>query len=261
MRVPNGFTSLIQGIDVSAWQGKIDWKKVYKEAGPGTAWNLHFVGIKCGESTYRNPDKYWSDNWQGAQDAGFAHRIAYHFFHPNVSARDQANLLIERIQKEKMRGTDAVALDFEKQVGILPSVIHDCALQFIELVQNALLTTCIVYTGAWYADGIVKAGSPLSKQPLWVASYTDKPRMPVAWKSWDLWQYGAEGYGPIPGIDVGDNVDHNLFRSESADALRSFFLSLRIFPSTPAATGQNNADLLAQSLVQERQASKESNES
>lgn len=253
MRIPAGYQDRVRGIDVSAWQGSIDWARVYREAGPGTERNFHFVGIKEGESNYRNADKYWTYNWKESMNAGFAHRIAYHFFHPNVSAREQADILVQRvIDAGGMRATDAIALDFEKEVGLVPTVVHDSACQFIELVQNALFSTCIVYTGAWYADAIVKKGSPLGTQPLWVASYTSTPRMPAAWRAWDIWQYGAEGYGDVPGINVGNNVDHNMFRSADPAALDSFFRSLRIYPKSPVMGGQNGMDELAFSLASSR---------
>src|SRR5262245_45992334 len=60
----------IQGIDVSYWQGDIDWRKV-ADAG------VHFAYIKATEGG-DHLDAKFLDNWRAAKLAGVA-RGAYHF--------------------------------------------------------------------------------------------------------------------------------------------------------------------------------------
>jgi lysozyme len=62
----------IQGIDVSYWQGDIDWLKV-REAG------VHFAFIKATEGGDHLDPKFL-ENWEGAKRVGIA-RGAYHFIY------------------------------------------------------------------------------------------------------------------------------------------------------------------------------------
>ena len=72
---------MIPGIDVSKWQGEIDWRKV-------TDAEVRFAYIKATEGTgYTDP--CFTANWQSAQSAGLL-RGAYHYFHPRLDARTRA---------------------------------------------------------------------------------------------------------------------------------------------------------------------------
>src|SRR5262249_19644402 len=71
-RVATAHTMPIQGIDVSYWQGDIDWEKV-RDAG------VSFTYIKATEGGDRIDPKFL-ENWEGAKRAGIA-RGAYHFIY------------------------------------------------------------------------------------------------------------------------------------------------------------------------------------
>ena len=71
----------IQGIDVSYWQGDIDWQKV-RDAG------VQFAFIKATEGGDHIDPKFL-DNWQAAKRAGVA-RGAYHFMYWCRPAHEQA---------------------------------------------------------------------------------------------------------------------------------------------------------------------------
>ena len=72
----------LPGIDVSSYQGIIDWNQVH---GAGYAWAY----AKATEGTgYRDPT--FPGNWSGMQSAGLS-RGAYHFFHPGDDGTTQAD--------------------------------------------------------------------------------------------------------------------------------------------------------------------------
>ncbi len=78
----------ILGIDVSFWEGGIDWKKV---RGGG----IRFMFTKATEGEdYEDPTL--DDNWLGAKAVGIL-RGAYHFFHPNMSPIKQANHFVQAV--------------------------------------------------------------------------------------------------------------------------------------------------------------------
>ena len=72
----------VQGIDVSYFQGDIDWQKV-GDAG------VHFAYIKATEGGDRLDPKF-IDNWRAAKQAGVA-RGAYHFMYWCRRANEQAS--------------------------------------------------------------------------------------------------------------------------------------------------------------------------
>ena len=77
----------VEGLDVSAYQKKIDWKKV--------AGSKDFVFIKATEGSGL-VDKAFASNWEGARAAGLL-RGAYHFFHPGIDAIEQADLFLTKV--------------------------------------------------------------------------------------------------------------------------------------------------------------------
>src|SRR5438132_949047 len=74
------------GIDVSYYEGHIDWPQV-KAAGND------FAFIRLSDGTHHLDSKF-AANWAGAKDAGVI-RGAYQFFRPAQSATAQANLLLD----------------------------------------------------------------------------------------------------------------------------------------------------------------------
>ena len=78
----------VQGVDVSRYQGIINWQQVASD-------NIQFAYIKATEGEIMQ-DSNFCMNWAGVSKTNIA-RGAYHFFHPKLSALLQAqNFLIRR---------------------------------------------------------------------------------------------------------------------------------------------------------------------
>jgi GH25 family lysozyme M1 (1,4-beta-N-acetylmuramidase) len=77
----------VEGIDVSWYQKKIDWKQM--------ANSKVFAFIKATEGTSLE-DKLFASNWSGARNAGLL-RGAYHFFHPSVDPIEQADFFLSKV--------------------------------------------------------------------------------------------------------------------------------------------------------------------
>src|SRR5262245_10163417 len=78
----------VQGIDVSYWQGNIDWQKV-SDAG------IHFAYIKATEGGDR-VDPRFLHNWNAAKEAGVP-RGAYHFMYWCRRAKEQAAWFVSKV--------------------------------------------------------------------------------------------------------------------------------------------------------------------
>src|SRR4051794_5412666 len=101
-----------EGIDVSEYQGNINWGAV---AGSGRA----FAIARINDGSHHDP--YWAQNWSGIKAAGMI-RGASQFFSPGSDQRAQANTVISAVGVLGV-GDLPVMLDTEEDDGQPPGVI------------------------------------------------------------------------------------------------------------------------------------------
>jgi len=201
----------VHGIDVSTYQGRIDWPKVARQ-------QVRFAFIKASEgATLR--DARFGRNWREARAAGILSG-AYHYFQPNRDGGEQARLFISTVPLRP--GDLPPVLDVEAprfhDVAELRREIH----QWLDAVETHYQVRPILYSNyAFYRHYL--AGH-FDDYPLWLAHYeVARPALPAS--RWIIWQHSDEAY--VPGIR--GTVDFNVFQG-SYEAL----LALRVAPP-PAA--------------------------
>ena len=179
-----------KGIDISKWQGNVDFKKV-KASG------IQFVIIKAGEKNFA--DSKFETYYKGATDAGLSVG-AYWYTHAKSVAEVQAemNACINVIKGKKF--DYPIFLDIEGEALSAP----------VGTIQNIICTWCdTMFAKKWYA-GIYMSKSPLSalnnkvigKYPIWVAQYASK----CTYKgSYGMWQYSSTGR--VSGISGNVDMD------------------------------------------------------
>ncbi|MGF6356461.1 lysozyme [Paenibacillus sp. 4624] len=196
-----------QGIDVSRYQGNIDWAKV-KASG------MTFVFIKATEGrTYVDPN--FQRNVNGALAAGMLVGT-YHFFRgtsveiAKAEAAHYANTL------NQIGGARALQLpqvmDYENNPGNLSKAqMNTVAKAFLTELQRLTGVKPIIYTGNAFAGNF---DTSLSSYDLWIARYSTSrvPDAQPAWKRWTFWQYTDSG--KVNGIS--GNVDMNEFEGTAA---------------------------------------------
>ena len=201
-------TETTKGIDVSYYQGTIDWAQV-KNAG----YEYAFVRLSDG-STFRDPK--FARNWAGTKAAGVV-RGAYQFFRPSQSATVQADMMIAAMA-DFQPGDLPPVIDVEATGGMSAKNIAARVRIWTDRVEAALGVKPIVYTGKYFWRDQVGGPTDFADHPLWVAQYTSLcPDLPAPWTTWTFWQYSDKGR--IPGIK-GD-VDTNRFNG-TLDDLRAF---------------------------------------
>lgn len=191
----------LSGIDVSHFQGAINWKSV-------GASNISFVSIKATEgTTYTDPD--FAFNWKGAHDAGII-RTAYHFAHPSLSATAQANYFIDAVITaggySNNSSTMQLMLDLEDADKQTPAIVWAWVQDFAAAVKVRTGKPILIYTGFYFWRDSV--GDPLDNldAPLWIAAYIPTPLIPKAWAAWTFWQHADNGI--VPGVVGGVDVDY-----------------------------------------------------
>ncbi|KAA9332987.1 glycoside hydrolase family 25 protein [Hymenobacter busanensis] len=198
----DGYT--VHGIDVSYYQGKIDWPLVARH-------NVRFAFIKASEGVSMR-DPRFARNWREARAAGL-YCGAYHYFQPNYDGTEQANLFVKTVPLQP--GDLPPVLDVEAPE------FHDVAVMrrhigtWLRLVERHYGVRPILYSNYSFYQRYL-AGH-FDKYPLWLAHYeVEKPALPR--KRWIIWQHSDEAY--VPGIR--GTVDFNVYQGsfEGLMALR-----------------------------------------
>lgn len=175
----------MQGIDVSHYQGNINWSQV-KQAG------IDFAFIKATEGIgYIDPK--FQQNWLAAQQAGIQ-TGAYHFFRPTEDPQLQAKNFIASIKAADYKQTNLpLVLDVEIAGGVSAQDLQQNIGDLLAAIQQALQTTPMIYTDPSFWNTSI--GIALNEYPLWIADWTQRPAptLPNGWSDWEYWQYSQSG--------------------------------------------------------------------
>jgi len=182
--------SYIEGIDVSYYQGDIDWEKVRNEK--------QFAIIRMGYGKSKK-DKKFEDYYEGAKAAGV--QLGAYLFSTAKDTDDaekEAEFALELLEGKQFEWpiyydieSDALSGDIDAKLDTFCSILQD---------NN-------------YFCGLYASASPLksqfssdvlSKYAVWVANYgVDEP----SYKGdWGIWQYSSEGR--VSGIDGDVDLDY-----------------------------------------------------
>ena len=190
------------GIDVSKWNGTIDWNAV-KNSG------VSYVIIRCG---YRGStkgslieDPKFEKNIKGATAAGL--KVGVYFFTQainEVEAVEEASMVLSLIKNYKI--SYPVFLDVESSGGRADGLDSNTRTKiikaFCETIENSGYTAGIYANKSWFEKKMDV--SQLTKYKIWLAQYAAAPTYSKS--KVDLWQYKSTG--KVSGIS--GNVDLNI---------------------------------------------------
>ena len=192
----------VHGIDVSKYQGDIDWQRV-RESG------VEFAFIKATEGG-NHADEKFAQNWNGARAAGIA-RGAYHFVWWCRDPRE------EIAQFKRIVPVERDALPPVLDVEATPdSRTCKCTLHRAEVLADMRLMLAemerhygkrpIIYVTVDFYQHVMHPGE-FADYPVWVRSVKHSPPVTYPGRRWAFWQYQSDGY--VPGIR--GKVDRNAF--------------------------------------------------
>jgi lysozyme len=185
--MPASGASYLPGIDVSHYQGEVDWQAVALSG-------VRFAFIKATDGS-DDVDPRFARNWAGARAAGIV-RGAYHFLRPGLDAKRQAAHLLSVVAMDDMALPPA--LDVEITDGLDAAALQDGIGAWLETVRSALGCRPVVYTDPSFWRSSVAAD--FSGYPLWLACYDSEPEVPPSWQAWTFWQHNDAGeVNGIPG--------------------------------------------------------------
>lgn len=188
----------IHGIDISHYQGDIDWKQLatHKDA----RFPLHFIFMKATEGGDHGDDTF-SQNFGQARKHGFI-RGAYHYFIPKTDACKQADFFIRTVQLSK--GDLPPVLDVETTGKRSEKELKTAVKTWLDRVEAHYGVKPILYTSYKFKMRYL-SDSIFSDYPYWIAHYyVDSVKYEG---NWHFWQH--TDVGTVPGIK--QKVDLNVF--------------------------------------------------
>lgn len=194
---PEGYE--IHGIDISHYQGKIDWEQLKNAMIKGCP--VRFVIIKSTEGSSRL-DENFRENFNQARDFGFI-RGVYHFWSNKSTARRQAYYFLDQVHLTdgdlppvldiEHKPADKSVEDFQRDV-----------LTWLHIVEDKYHVKPIIYTYYKFKEQYLSA-PVFDDYPYWIAHYyVDKVQYKGKWK---FWQH--TDVGKLPGIK--GYVDFNIY--------------------------------------------------
>jgi lysozyme len=185
------------GIDVSEYQGNINWQKV---KWIDEVYEINFVLIRATAGNDR-VDAQFEKNWENAKNKKMI-RGAYHYYRPNENSLEQANFFIKNVKLKK--GDLPPVLDIEK----LPKNQSLDSLKvglkrWLLRVENYYGVKPIIYSGDKYFTTFLE--KQFSDYTFWIANYSVFDEKID--KSWQFWQFTENAN--VDGIK--GNVDLNIF--------------------------------------------------
>jgi lysozyme len=193
------------GLDVSEFQGKIDWALVETME---THYPIEFVFIRATAGNVRVDDRF-EENWLGAKNRKII-RGAYHYYRPNENSLEQARLFIKTVQLKK--GDLPPVLDIEKlPKGQSLDSLKVGLRRWLNAIEAHYKVKPIIYTGEKYYDDFLK--EDFSDYLFWIANYNFY-REKIG-EDWLFWQFTEKA--SVTGIK--GNVDVNIYNGD-AEQLR-----------------------------------------
>ena len=200
-------TYAVRGIDVSHYQGLINWNKVADD-------NVSFVYMKATEGT-GHIDSYFSYNWEESKRVKIFHG-AYHFFSMKSSGQNQGEYFISVVPKDK--NSLPPAIDVEVSLSYSRVEVLREVMAMSSVLEEYYEKKPVIYMDMNIYKAFFEDSSIANK--IWIREIYIHPDF-FARTNWRFWQYSDRG--DVQGIT--GPVDLNVYRGSYEDFLKEFDLN------------------------------------
>jgi GH25 family lysozyme M1 (1,4-beta-N-acetylmuramidase) len=204
------------GIDVSHWEGQIDWQTASQVIG--------FAYYKCTDGLSFVDDTFEA-NRAACDQVGLAH-APYHYFQPGLDPLAQADHFIQTAGK----GFKKYIVDVEEDANADNNLSGDLLTYLLRVFMLTGIRPVIYTSPGFWNEHLRPAPAWTKNYELIVAHYTAAhlPTVPVGWNNWSIWQFSD--YYFVPGCSC--EVDGDWFNGDLA-ACRQWFGNYRqVEPAT-----------------------------
>ncbi|MDP3898098.1 MAG: GH25 family lysozyme [Mesorhizobium sp.] len=196
----------VHGVDVSRWQGDIDWQKL---RGQGA----NFVYIKATDGG-DHLDPMFRKNWREANAAGLK-RGAYHFFYWCRDAASQADWFIRNVPKDANALPPVIDVEWNHQSACKKRPSREKVLAKMQVFMDRLEAHYgqrpVIYTAPDFYGDNLKGAFP--DYPFWLRAVAQHPSKVYPGRKWVFWQYSGSGLS----TGVKGRIDLNVFHGSAAE--------------------------------------------
>ena len=196
----------VHGVDVSRWQGNIDWAKLRTQGA-----NFAFIKATDGGD---HTDPMFRTNWNGSKAAGLK-RGAYHFFYWCRTAGEQADWFIRNVPRDPEALPPVIDVEWNHDSAcrqkLSPKLVREKMKVFMEKVERHYGKRPIIYTAPdFYEDNLQGA---FTEYPFWLRAVAEHPSKVYPNRRWVFWQYSGSGLSH----GVTGRIDLNTFYGSAED--------------------------------------------
>ncbi len=203
-RAPKNYQ--VHGVDVSRWQGDIDWMKLRTQGA-----NFAFIKATDGGD---HLDPMFQKNWRLAKEAGIR-RGAYHFFYWCRVASSQAEWFIRNVPRDPDALPPVIDVEYNGDSACKARISRAKYIEkikvFAEMLERHYGKRPIIYTAPdFYEDNL---SGELTQYPFWLRSVAAHPSKRYPNRRWTFWQYSGSGLSH----GVSGKIDLNVFAGSEND--------------------------------------------
>jgi len=206
------------GVDVSKWNGEIDWEKAKEE---GVEFAIIRVGYRGYAEGTLDEDPYYKQNIEGALEAGIP--VGVYMFSQAITEKEaiaEANYILKRICDYKI--TLPVVMDYEYtgsngsdgrlyQANLSVKKATAICKAFLKTVKEAGYTP-MLYANKYMLSSKLDAEAIEKDYKIWLAHYTEETDYEG---EYDFWQYTSLGDGYKYGMQ-SQNLDLNYWYDDGS---------------------------------------------
>ncbi len=212
--------STIKGIDVSSYQGSIDWAKAAADG-------IQFAILKVIRKDL-NPDKQFENNWAGCTEAGVPVQGVYNYSYATTveKAKSDAQKVLDILGDRKPMVWLDIEDDTLKNLGqLLINIINEYG-----AVITAAGLDFGVYTGLSFYKSYIKPYPGQIDCPFWIARYPVSTTMPISADpsdsyrpaiDHDLWGWQYSSHGSVAGISGNVDLDELYVAVETTNVVEN----------------------------------------
>ena len=195
----------VHGVDVSRWQGEIDWQTLRSQG-------ANFVYIKATDGG-DHLDPMFKKNWREAHRAGLK-RGAYHFFYWCRVASEQADWFIRNVPRVEGALPPVIDVEYNGQSScrnrISPEKRREKMQVFMDRLEAHYGQRPVIYTAPdFYADNL---RGHFKDYPFWLRAVAQHPSKVYPGRNFVFWQYSGSGLSQ----GVTGKIDLNVFNGSEA---------------------------------------------
>jgi len=190
----------VHGVDVSRWQGEIDWHTLRSQG-------ANFVYIKATDGG-DHLDPMFKKNWRESHKAGLK-RGAYHFFYWCRVASEQADWFIRNVPRVEGALPPVIDVEYNGQSKCKHRLSRAKTLEKMQVFMDRLEAHYgqrpIIYTAPDFYEDNLKG--EFKNYPFWLRSVAAHPSKRYPGRDFLFWQYSGSGLSQ----GVNEKIDLNVF--------------------------------------------------